>query len=395
MTAGPSCGEWGKTPSGSSAPRAPKEDLKVSTSRSGHEREFEWVFFYWMPYDNDLWKHEVKIRNMLVQGVQSERILAVLASDLEKEKELTRRVITNGRVIHEEVLAVADSSSAQVYADNLKWLRMCYHTKRWAIVFLGHGGHLDEISPDAHPDSNPRSSPQWMNILDIARVLEAFNQRIAGRIELLFLQNCCKGTLEAIYTFRHAARYTLASQTKVGAPNYYYEGFFRSLGQNPHGNGSDIAQRLVSCERDDMYNGFALIDNAATCKLPARLDPLINAILSRKTRAHLNPEITDYQYLDDILVDVLSLFRSVVDQVGADQGQLDSFTSYLETELIVRHMISPGADMKDLCGLSIFFPRYPEDLDRYRYLDVYSDTRLAALLGVVMPFAGVAPGQGE
>ena len=120
--------------------------MKVSSLKFGHEQEYEWLFFHWMPYDNDLWKHEVTVRNMLVRGVQSERILAVVVSDLINEEKLTRRVITNGHIIHEEVLAVADSSSAQIYADNLDWLRTRYHAKQWAIVFLGHGGRLDEIT---------------------------------------------------------------------------------------------------------------------------------------------------------------------------------------------------------------------------------------------------------
>ena len=366
--------------------RAIREDLKVTALKPAQEQEYEWIFFHWMPYDNNLWRHEASICEMLVRGIQSERILAVLVSDLLGEEMLTRRTISGGQIIHEEALPVADSSSAQIYADNLAWLGTHYDANKWAIVFLGHGGRLDEISPDDHPESRPRSNIQWMNIQDIATALEAFNQKIAGRVELLFLQNCCKGTLENLYTFRHSARYTLASQTRIGAPNHYYEGFFQSLGKDPYGNGAEIAERLVSFEREHMYNGFALIDNAAMDKLPAHLDPLINAIVSRETQAHLTSNITGYEHMNEYLVDLLSLFGSVTHQVGAEQRIYGDFERYFTSQLRLRHMESPRADKKNLSGISVYFPSLPEDLNRYRHLDIYSDTRLADLFDIVVPF---------
>jgi hypothetical protein len=357
----------------------------MSTVQTGELQKFDWIVFYWMPYDNNLWRHEASICDMLVRGIQSADVLAVVVSDLLDEEMLRRRLITKGHIAHQEILAVADSSSAEIYADNLEWLGAHYHAQKWVIVFLGHGGRLDEISPDYHPHPRSRSTIQWMNIEEIARVLENFSRK-TGRIELLFLQNCCKATLEALYTFRRAARYTLASQTKIGAPNYYYEGFFQSLGQNPNGSGMEIGERLVSFEREDMYNSFALVDNTALCELSAHLDPLINAILSRETPAHLTSDVTGYEHMNEYLVDLLALFRSVVSQTGADQKQLDFFEDFVSRNLILRHMVSPDADKKDLSGISVYFPSFPEKLDQYRHLGIYSDTRLAELFDVVMPF---------
>ena len=64
-------------------------------------------------------------------------------------------------------------------------------------------------------------NPRWMNIHDVANIISDF--RKDNQVDLIFLQNCCKGTLEANYTFRNCTEYILSSQTVLGAPNYYYD----------------------------------------------------------------------------------------------------------------------------------------------------------------------------
>ena len=52
-----------------------------------------------------------------------------------------------------------------------------------------------------------------------------------AEVELLFLQQCGKGTLENYYSFKDAAKVVMGSQTNVGAPNSYYAASVRWAGR--------------------------------------------------------------------------------------------------------------------------------------------------------------------
>ena len=135
-----------------------------------------------------------------------------------------------------------------------------------------------------------------------------------------------------------------------------------------------------------MYNSFSVIDNKALRDLAAKLNPFVDAILSRGTRAHLSREVTRIKCANELLVDALPFLRSVADQVGADPRPLAVLEKYLHTELILRQYESPLTKHPGLCGLNLFFPASGEELGKYRYLDIYSKTRLADLFDVVSYF---------
>jgi hypothetical protein len=333
-----------------------------------------------MPYDNKLWRFGPPILQMLARGAPGENTLVVVVSDLSGEEYLTRRIITKGQIAETHQLPTADSSSVQIYAEQLEWIRSRFDADRWAVIFLGHSGRLDEVSPDERPVVGKRSWIQWMNIVQLADVLSEFNRGLDNRMQLLFLQNCCKGTIEVHYGFRNSAKFTLSSQTVLGAPNYYYEGLLHSLIDNPCIPGAQLAERIMKFERDDMYNGYTVTDNQALAILPSKIEPLLEAILRSGLKAVRISELDSYNYAGDRLVDAVAFFRLLGTQTGVDPRTLDGFVNFLTTSVICNYHESPKTKYRGLSGLSLLLPSSREQLENYRYMEAFSELKLVDLL---------------
>ncbi|NVM53856.1 MAG: hypothetical protein HWN66_09155 [Candidatus Helarchaeota archaeon] len=348
---------------------------------------YDWILLYWMPYDNNLSPFRSTILKMLAKGVQSENILVLVQSDIFKQDPLSRSIITKDNVDTQQLNAT-NSASEEIFAEYLNWTKAQFSGKKWAIIFLGHGGNLDEISPDVHPVPDSSAGTQWMNIEKLNKVILDFNKKIDGQIELIFLQNCCKGTIEAHYTFRHAAKYTLSSQTPLGAPNFYYESLLQFLGQHPAISGSELTEKIMEFEDSGMYNSYTVTNNAAVCNLPLKINPLIESILSSNIKniqiSELSGKSWSYLYMDDRFADVISFFKWVVTQSSTDHQKLDVFINFLTKEMIHKFQESPKTKYPNLTGLSLCIPSSKKQLDKYKYLKVFSDLKLVELFDPIL-----------
>lgn len=253
-------------------------DAFLSANMSNKKR-YDWIILYWMPYDNNLSRFGYPILEMLTKGVQTENLLVAVESDFSGAQQLSRHLITKGK-INREKLDTANSADEKVFAKYLSWAKSQFQAEKWAIVFLGHGGCLDEISPDENPELGAIPVTKWMNIKKLSDIVSSFNREVENRVELVFLQNCNKGTIEVLYTFRDTAKYTLSSQRLLGAPNYYYEQLFQFLGNHPEINGGQLAQKIMQFETTNMSHSYTATNNEAVRNLPAKINPLIDSIMS-------------------------------------------------------------------------------------------------------------------
>ncbi len=319
--------------------------------------------------------------------LQSENILALVESDFSGAKQLSRHIITQGNM-NTQKLDTANSADEEVFAEYLNWARAQFDAEKWAIVFLGHGGCLDEISPDEHPEPGAGLETKWMNIKKLSDVIANFNKEVDNRVELVFFQNCNKGTLEAHYTFRDTAKYTLSSQKILGAPNYYYEQLFQFIGRHREVNGGQVAEKIMEFERKDMYDSYTVTSNDAIRNLATKVNSLIESIISSKLKYFQKNELKTYGYMDEQYVDVLSLFQTITKQASAAQEKYKEFVNFFSNSVIYKlrqdgKLLYPTSKQETLSGLGIFLPTRRQELEKYRYLQVYSDfetKKLTALL---------------
>ena len=370
-------------------------------------KNYDYILLYWMPYDNNLSRFAQPIIEMLSKGVQSDKVLVLVQSDLSNAKQLSRNIITKGN-INVQYLETADSSSDNVLNDYLSWALSQFQAKRWVIVFLGHGGSLMKISPDRNPNSSSSSSSEakWMELPRISEVLSKFNQAVKGRLELLFFQNCNRGNIEVHYTFQNIAKYTLSSQIVLAAPNYYYESLLNHLSYYPNLDGGQIAKKIMDFEPSDMYHSLTLTKNHYFHQLSEKLNPVIDSILKANTEAvkiqinsALSPKkpnsekslIEIYRSGGETFVDLANFILEITVLSGADLTACNRFLNYYKSFLIERvqqngKLLSPRirGRYQKFSGLGLFLPRTRQELETYSYLKIYSDLKLVKFFKAVV-----------
>lgn len=336
---------------------------------------YEWVLLYWMPYDNDLSPWEEAILGMLARGASGRRALVAVQSDSASREGLLRSVMVEGKVTREE-LGGKDSSSAVALDAFLQWARSHYKAERWAMVFLGHGGRLDSISPDL--DSG---HPRWMNVKDISQSLTRFDEAIDGRLELLFLQNCFKGTIEALFEFRNAARYTLSSQALVGVPNYYYEPLLQSLSEAPAGDGAALAELIMGFEKPDMFEAYTLTDNSVFARVP----PAMNRMIESMGASDAEPTVLDVAdvmpYGEDVFVDLVGLVKRLAESSRVDPVAAEALLALIQGSLIRGIRTNNERNASRFRGLNLWLPRSSSQNEAYPDLDIWSHIKLRELSG--------------
>jgi hypothetical protein len=370
-------------------------------------KNYDYILLYWMPYDNNLSRFGQPIIEMLSKGVQSDKVLVIVQSDLSNAKQLSRNIITKGN-INVQYLETADSSSENVLNDYLSWALSQFQAKHWVIVFLGHGEGLMKISPDNNPNSSSISSsePKWMNLQRISEVLSKFNRAVNGRLELLFFQNCNRGNIEVHYTFQNIAKYTLSSQMRLAVPNYYYESLLNHLSYYPNLDGGQIAKKIMDFEPSDMYHSLTLTKNHYFHQLSEKLNPVIDSILRANTDAvkiqinsALFPKksnsqtslIDIYRSRGEAFVDLANFILEITILSGADVTACNLFLNYYKSFLIERvqqngKLLSPRirGRYQKFSGLGLFLPRTRQELETYSYLKIYSDLKLVKLFEAVV-----------
>ena len=370
-------------------------------------KNYDYILLYWMPYDNNLSRFGQPIIEMLSKGVQSDKVLVIVQSDLSNAKQLSRNIITKGN-IDVQYLETADSSSENVLNDYLSWALSQFQAKHWVIVFLGHGESLMKISPDNNPNSSSISSsePKWMNLQRISEVLSKFNRAVNGRLELLFFQNCNLGNIEVHYTFQNIAKYTLSSQMRLAVPNYYYESLLNHLSYYPNLDGGQIAKKIMDFEPPYTYHSLTLTKNHYFHQLPEKLNPVIDSILRANTDAvkiqinsalfpkKSNSEkslIEIYRSGGETFVDLANFIREITILSGADVTACNRFLIFLRFFLIERvqqngKLLNPRirGRYQKFSGLGLFLPRTRQELETYSYLKIYSDLKLGKLFEAVV-----------
>jgi hypothetical protein len=328
----------------------------------------KWVILYWMPYDNDLSRFGEPIIEMLKQSVQSPDVEVIVQSDYWGDRTMRRHQIFAGE-IEETPLIEEDSSNASNLSDYLDWAYQTFDADRWAIIIVGHGGKIDEISPDDHQAIDGQRT--WMKIDKFASSVNEFNKKTGDRVEFLFFQNCTKATLEVVYETRNCARYTLASQFILGAPNYYYHEFFSHL-QSSILDGRDAAIAVMNAEQPHMYGTLTLIDNLAVDLIPDRLSKLLKVIFEDNQSNIDLSEVITYRYASEQQCDLLSLIEAIIAQVNYGDRAFAEFNDFFNRSVILAHRtdgeLYSNLNLDKLCGLGLYLPESEGEISRYRSL---------------------------
>lgn len=346
--------------------------------------DYDWVFHYYMAYDNNLEGAGQPILEMLQEGITSERVVVLVSADFRDQDGMTRYVLTKDGQTSER-LSEEGSAEEETLATELAWVRDGYKAERYALVFLDHGGALGEMSNDEHPAK--RGGQNWLYPPEVATVLGDFRARVEGEVELMFYQQCGKGSLENYYAMRNAAKYVMGSQTVVGAPNYYYAKAIQAICEQPARSGRELAALFTQHETTNMFTTYTTLDCAQLRELPQRLDAVLEPLLAVETLsveavAKLRPCFTFPSGRPiELFFDAFHMLDALYAAHGLDAAPLDAFKTWVSNTLITGHRVTPRQNQgaETWCGFSIFLPTRAQRLAKYRdTYGIYGDTKLGA-----------------
>jgi len=280
-------------------------------------------------------------------------------------------------------LASDDSADENQVIEYLNWFVKTFPCKHYIVTFLDHGGGLDEMSLDDHPDTHGK----WLSGQVLGAKLRAFAQKVPGKWELLFLQQCGRGSLENLYSFRSTANFIISSPTYLFPPNSYYTAFHRWLGESGNADGKSIAAKIA--DLDDGYTMYTCLRTRVLDALPAQFNLVIASFLDRE---HLKVPWSlqgqgVYIVHGDSLFDAKTYLERLAASNGVDSSGVKSFFTWVEQELLTGTWLQPQRKTTagPLCGLTLYVPWMNRDADKYARLDFYQRTRLSQLWPKLFP----------
>ncbi len=345
------------------------------------DHAYDWVLIYVMSYDNNLEGCGPVILDGLESGVRSERVAVTVLADFTDTEGMQRYEMTSqGRTV--ERLESDDSASEEELGKYLDWAVERYDGAKYAIVFLNHGGDLDDMCLDEQPGGG--STKTWLSAKKVGPQLAELREKIEGQVELVFLQQCGRGSIDNLYNFRNTGAVVMASQTTVGAPNTYYDPTVRWLGENPDASGAELARRIMADDRH--YTNYVSVDGAALAELPERLDPLVEALLEGPAApTGLKPCFGGWYRGAETNYDLLGWLTKATGDNEAAAEQLGSFEEWVTESLIVDHERLDRRTSRGWSGLALFVPESRRVRGKYADYPLYEDSRLDELWDALYP----------
>lgn len=360
-----------------------------ATTAASAKKPHEWVFIYYMSYDNDLSHLGPGIIKALKKGIVNRNTAVLVQADFHGPGGMKRYALTKNAVATPTQLLISKEDSADPAAlrSYLNWVAKEWPAKNYALVFLNHGGALNQMCSDDNPGtawSSLLPKTKWLDAMQAGKICSDFNQQVGGKVRLLYLQQCGRGSIENLYNFTGSARYILSSPLPVGAPNTYYTKVLSQTSSQPNLDGFNLARMIM--KEDQHYTALTLIDAQQLQQLPQKLNQLIKDIKSFSLQQISQNLIQVFSAGSEINFDASSFIEGLRNQKYPAQNQaIDRFLNWYTKQLIVDKSIrGTQPALQRLSGLSIHLPAKLAALKNYQQLPIYQDSQLDELLTAIL-----------
>ncbi len=337
--------------------------------------EYDWGVAYYMSYDNNLERCGKPILKGIKKGCTSAKQIVAVQADFTNSEGMTRYTIKSSGT-EETKIDTEDSAKEDTAATYLDWFVKNFKCKKYVFTFLDHGGKIDQMCNDDNPGP---SGKKWMSGKVMGEKLRAMKEKLGDKLQLLFLQQCGRGSLENLYNFRGVGEYIMASPIPVGAPNTYYEAIHKWLPEHPNATGAEIADKIA--DEDDHWTNYTCLKTSKLDELPKRLDAMLKPFLEMETIKR-GKKLRVIHPAGEPIVDAKAYFEGVANANSSSRAlaEVTTFFEWTKKELFtyVRAKDEDNVRATSLCGLSVYAASTPKEAKRYEYLDLYKQTQLPA-----------------
>jgi hypothetical protein len=337
--------------------------------------EYDWGVAYYMSYDNNLERCGKPILKGIKKGCTSAKQIVAVQADFTNSEGMTRYTIKSTGT-EETKIDTEDSAKEETAVAYLEWFTKTFKCKRYVFTFLNHGGKIDQMCVDDHPGP---SGKKWMSGKIVGAKLRALREKLGDKLQLLFLQQCGRGSLENLYSFKGTAEYIMSSPIPVGAPNTYYEAIHKWLPEHPNATGAEIASKIA--DEDEHWSSYTCLRTSKLDELPKRVDAMLKPFLEMETIKRGRKQRVIHP-VGEPIVDAKAYFEGIANANSSTRAlaEVRTFFEWTKKELFtyvrVRNEDDPRASA--LCGLSVFAATTPKEAKRYAFLDLYKESQLPA-----------------
>ncbi|MBI9108054.1 MAG: hypothetical protein JEZ04_15000 [Spirochaetales bacterium] len=170
----------------------------------------------------------------------------------------------------------------------LKYCRDEYPAEHYALMFWNHGGGARSIA--TNPVSTVETSRHICedvsspgDYLFTDEIQQAVSAAFPGGIDVISMDACVMGTVEAAYEFRDLAHYYVASMSNVNAYGWDYADLFGRMTSGGSGS-EDLAALMVDSYRNSTSSrtdqSLAAIKTSGLSALKTRIDLLASVLYS-------------------------------------------------------------------------------------------------------------------
>ena len=335
----------------------------------------KWHFTYWMPYDNNLNAWVDSINSMISTPEFSRNITVSLQVDRLGRGGMQRYQIDSNGVQLVGTVESDNSHSGLELEKYLKWVSEHFDAENHAVIFLDHGGKLDEVGLDEFP------TRRFLRIDSIRMALEKFNTWNEKQLELLYFQVCAKGSIEPMYEVSEVSSYILTSQNKLGAPNFYYQSLFSSMASSLPKDGRELAKLIFEFEQNDMYSSITLLETRYFLDVKKAFENFIKLVDSSADGLSWKSSYPLFILYDGVYYWDIIYFLKGFRTEGKELAELETLINAIH-HLINAHYINPvNLTMRDYCGLSLMAlgSNYSSALSTYSHLRFFHDFPMESL----------------
>jgi len=365
--------------------RADVNDIDGSKTSAVEGSRYEWVFVYYMSLDNNLTIWGEEVLEGLEKGIVNSKVAVVAQADfgdISGIRRISMRLV-GGEVEREEVILDTEDSANEVELRKyLEWVAKEWDGENYAVIFPNHGGRLNQMCSDEKPfqswDENRKFlSSKWIRSSEAGKVTANFNEQTGGKVRLLFLQQCGRGSVQNLCNFVDSAEYILSSPVRVGAPNTYYTAMVMSAAENNDIGGDSLAEIIMA--EDEDYLVYALVNNSEFKRLPERLKAALKGF--REASILEAPEHCPkiFVFGGESYYDFKSYLLALdVGNNNVGGEELVRFLEWYEGSVVVQTRIRRVKEGSRalFSGLSIYMPSGQKELERYSFLPFYKQIGL-------------------
>eukprot|EP01095_Lingulamoeba_sp_RSL-Kostka_P012818 TRINITY_DN514_c0_g2_i1.p1 TRINITY_DN514_c0_g2~~TRINITY_DN514_c0_g2_i1.p1 ORF type:complete len:456 (-),score=117.55 TRINITY_DN514_c0_g2_i1:8-1375(-) len=366
--------------------------------------DHKYGIIYFLPYNNNLDQFEGVIRTKIRSSYLDDKnkfrnnLEIMIFSKTREDKGIKKEYMkTNedGNVeVEEDILVdINDFSDEKTFKDMLNCVEdTMVKVKSFIMSIMGHGGAANEICPEEENEENYKY--RWLDIEKLGKEIEDFRERIKLKekeIELIYLQNCCKGTLESFYALKDATRYIIGSETELGAPNDYYQSLIDYLCHQEVKEVTidGIIDQIIFEEAESMFDTLISINlekiETFVEDLESMLVKIINGVIDDDEEEELIHYINNYSLLYKITYSLgfkkdeyydmnmfFNIFKQLAKKNRLDEDKVNSLISFFENELVTKKRIKQSHNYKHLSGMSILFPLNQPNQEIYSIIEYSS-----------------------